>query len=51
MFISFLGGGTAASSALTLIREENIPLDDALFGKMNLKHIVFIITDGKLITE
>lgn len=44
---NFLGGGTAASSALALIRRENMPLIDGVLGKKNIKTIIFILTDGK----
>nr|BAR45590.1 complement factor B-1 [Hasarius adansoni] len=45
--INYTGGGTAASSALSLIRQENIPLIDGVLGKKNIKSIIFILTDGK----
>lgn len=45
--INYTGGGTAASSALSLIRQQNIPLIDEVLGKKNIKSVIFILTDGK----
>ncbi|KAG8194143.1 hypothetical protein JTE90_000981 [Oedothorax gibbosus] len=45
--LQYTGGGTSAVTALTEIREELIPLTQAVLSKKNQKSIIFILTDGK----
>ncbi|XP_015927281.1 complement factor B-like [Parasteatoda tepidariorum] len=45
--VDYTGGGTSASSALALIREELIPLTQAVLSKRGQKSVIFILTDGK----
>ncbi|GBN41490.1 Complement C2, partial [Araneus ventricosus] len=45
--LNFTGGGTAANSALTRIREELIPLTQNVLKERKIKSTIFILTDGK----
>ncbi|KAF8767224.1 Complement factor B like protein [Argiope bruennichi] len=45
--LNFTGGGTAANTALTHIRQELIPLTQKWLSKKGMKSIIFILTDGK----
>ncbi|CAL1280738.1 unnamed protein product [Larinioides sclopetarius] len=45
--LNFTGGGTAANTALTHIRESLIPLTEKWLLNKGMKSIIFILTDGK----
>ncbi|GFY55938.1 serine protease 42 [Trichonephila inaurata madagascariensis] len=45
--LQYTGGGTAARSALSQIREELIPLTEKYLSKKGIKSVIFILTDGK----
>ncbi|GIX74442.1 prothrombin, partial [Caerostris extrusa] len=45
--LNFTGGGTSANTALSVIREELIPLTQNVLLNKGIKSVVFVLTDGK----
>ncbi|GIY86339.1 CUB and sushi domain-containing protein 3 [Caerostris darwini] len=44
---NYTGGGTSANTALSVIREELIPLTQNVLLNKGIKSVVFVLTDGK----